>query len=91
MAQLHHFGRYGIVTKVNKTQERALDRAIQACGGVSAMASALGVGSSTPSMWKLRGNVPAEYYPVIERLTQGSVRCEELRADVEWSVLRETA
>ncbi len=37
-------------------------------------------------MWKKRGNVPAEHCPAIERAT--GVRCEELRPDVAWSVLR---
>lgn len=32
--------------------------------------------------------VPAERCPAIERATGGAVRCEELRPDVEWGVLR---
>jgi DNA-binding transcriptional regulator YdaS (Cro superfamily) len=39
-------------------------------------------------MWKHRGRVPAEHCPSIERATQGAVRCEQLRPDVEWFVLR---
>lgn len=39
-------------------------------------------------MWKSRGNVPAEHCPAIERATGGKVRCEELRPDVAWEVLR---
>lgn len=39
-------------------------------------------------MWKARGNVPAEHCPAIERATAGAVRCEDLRPDVAWSVLR---
>lgn len=31
---------------------------------------------------------PAEYCPDIERATRGEVRCEELRPDVDWAVLR---
>lgn len=31
---------------------------------------------------------PAEYCPSIERATDGQVRCEDLRPDVDWSVLR---
>lgn len=56
------------------------------------MASALGVKQPTISEW-LRGDrqVPAERCPVIERETRargGEVRCEELRSDVPWEVLR---
>lgn len=32
--------------------------------------------------------VPAERCPAIERATDGAVRCEELRPDVDWAVLR---
>lgn len=67
-----------------------LEKAMQTLGGASALASALGVSSSTPSMWKVRGNIPAEHCPAIEQATHGAVRCEELRPDVAWFVLRET-
>lgn len=68
-----------------------LEKAMQTLGGASALAAAIGVSNSAPSMWKARGNVPAEHCPAIERATQGAVRCEELRPDVAWSVLREAA
>lgn len=32
--------------------------------------------------------VPAEHCPAIERATNGQVRCEDLRPDVDWAVLR---
>ena len=32
--------------------------------------------------------VPAERCPAIERATDGAVRCEDLRPDVDWGVLR---
>lgn len=70
------------------TNMTPLERAIDAVGGISALAIEIGVKSSTPSMWKQRGNVPAEYCPSIEKATSGAVRCEELRPDVDWSVLR---
>jgi DNA-binding transcriptional regulator YdaS (Cro superfamily) len=67
----------------------ALDQAVVACGGQSALAARIGVRQSLVSMWKHRGRVPAEYCPAIERATDGAVRCEQLRPDVEWHVLRE--
>lgn len=33
-------------------------------------------------------SVPAERCPAIERATGGKVRCEDLRPDVPWDVLR---
>lgn len=53
------------------------------------MAAALGVKQPTVSEW-LRGGrpVPAERCPEIESATAGFVRCEDLRPDVAWGVLR---
>ncbi|WP_084362445.1 transcriptional regulator [Caldimonas taiwanensis] len=71
-----------------------LERAISICGGVTALASAIGVASSAPSMWKSRRKVPAEHCPAIERETRRrghAVTCEELRPDVAWDVLRHQA
>ena len=64
----------------------ALDRAIKKAGNIAALAQRIGVAASAPSMWKQRGRVPAEHCPAIERET--GVRCEELRPDVAWDVLR---
>jgi DNA-binding transcriptional regulator YdaS (Cro superfamily) len=79
----------------------ALDRAAKAVGGLTALAAAIDVKGSTPSMWKARGSVPAEHCPAIERETrrvaaeQGNdsliVTCDELCPDVAWSVLRDKA
>lgn len=43
-------------------------------------------GRTTVQQWKRTQRVPAEYCPDIEAIT--GVRCEELRPDVNWSVLR---
>lgn len=64
----------------------ALERAIERAGGPVKLAGALGVSSNLPNMWKVRGKVPADYCPAIERET--GVTCEELRPDVAWGVLR---
>lgn len=32
--------------------------------------------------------VPADHCPAIERATDGAVRCEDLRPDVDWAYLR---
>lgn len=34
--------------------------------------------------------LPADHCPAIERATNGAVRCEELRPDVDWAYLRGT-
>ncbi len=77
-------------------RQDAAHRAIQVLGGPSKAAVKLNVPGhryQTVQSW-LRNRVPAEYCPLIERATQEAgqvVRCEELRADVAWQVLREAA
>jgi DNA-binding transcriptional regulator YdaS (Cro superfamily) len=66
---------------------KALDEAIAVATGVGQLAGRIGLPyGSTVSNWKQRGRVPAEYCPAIERET--GVRCERLRPDVAWDVLR---
>ena len=69
----------------------ALSIAIEIVGGQAALGKACGVWQTAVSQWVKRGRVPAEYCPTIERVTGGKVRCEDLRPDVDWSVLRESA
>lgn len=67
----------------------ALNEAITAAGGLQAFAEKVRAPSvSAVKAWKLT-RVPAEYCPDIERITNGKVRCEHLRPDVNWGVLRE--
>ncbi len=58
-------------------------------GRRSALARSIGVPPILVSQWVSRQRqVPAERCPDIERATKGAVRCEDLRPDVDWSVLR---
>jgi DNA-binding transcriptional regulator YdaS (Cro superfamily) len=68
----------------------ALSKALNIVGGPAKMARQLGERQQTVSAWDRRGKgrVPAEHCPGIERATRGAVRCEDLRPDVEWWVLR---
>lgn len=76
----------------------SLKQAVALVGGQAAMARTL----STPTrklaqahVWKWLNSPtpdrtpPAEYCPAIERATGGVVRCEALRPDIEWAVLRQ--
>ena len=67
---------------------KPLLRAVKKAGGYGELARLIGVAPSLPSMWRHRKNVPAEYCPAIERET--GVRCEALRPDVPWCVLRQS-
>lgn len=67
-----------------------LNRAIALAGGLSAFTEKVGAPSvHAVKAWRQAG-VPERYCPTIERITGGAVRCEELRPDVEWGVLRQS-
>lgn len=62
-------------------------------GAQARLAKALEVPAPLLSAWasenpKTKRQVPAERCPTIERETAGRVRCEDLRPDVAWDVLR---
>lgn len=57
----------------------------------SRLAERLGFSPVLLSQWGTgKRQVPAEHCPAIERETNGAVRCEDLRPDVDWAVLRGT-
>jgi DNA-binding transcriptional regulator YdaS (Cro superfamily) len=61
----------------------------QPFGSLTKLARAINVSPVLISQWaKGVRRVPAEHCPDIERVTNGEVRCEDLRPDVNWSVLR---
>lgn len=68
--------------------ESPAEKAVRLLGGPVKAAAALEVERyQTVQSW-LRNRVPAEYCPLIERATTGAVRCEDLRPDIAWDVLR---
>lgn len=71
--------------------EHSIDVAARIVGSQVALAALLGVTKAAVNQWKNQARkVPAEHCPVIERATNGVVRCEDLRPDIEWSVLRQS-
>ena len=70
-------------------QKTALNEAIRIAGGISLFTPLVGAPSANAvKAWRISG-VPERYCPTIERVT--GIRCEMLRPDVEWAVLRLTA
>ena len=68
-----------------------LQRYLEARGAGMNLARALKVSEVIISQWKTGSRqVPAERCIEIERATDGAVRCEELRPDVDWAYLRAT-
>jgi DNA-binding transcriptional regulator YdaS (Cro superfamily) len=76
---------------MEQTKPTPIERAIVAMGGVAETVRKLNLnGHATVFQWK-KTRVPAERCPQIEEATNGLVRCEELRPDVAWAVLRNTS
>ena len=63
-------------------------KAAEIIGSQVALAAMLGTSKQNISSWIRNSRIPAEYCPDIERITNGQVSCEELRPDINWSVLR---
>ena len=69
-----------------------IDQAAAIVGSKASLAHLLGVTRAAVSQWSETGRrVPAEHCPRIEDATKGAVRCEDLRPDVLWQVLRRAA
>lgn len=67
----------------------AIQSACDAVGGQAELARTLNVSPSAIQQWRNGVRpIPAERCPLIERATGGVVRCEDLRPDVAWDVLR---
>lgn len=61
---------------------------IRDAGGAKAIAKDRHIHESAVYNWIARGQIPAEHCPSLERLSGGLRRCEQMRTDVEWGVLR---
>lgn len=72
------------------TKIHPIKRAAHILGGQSELARLMGVTPGRVSQWATTDRVLADYCPRIERLTNGQVRCEDLRPDVDWAYLRAT-
>jgi len=60
-------------------------------GRAAEIARSLGVVPVLLSQWSTGARrVPADHCPSIERATGGAGRCEDLRPDVDWAILRGT-
>lgn len=68
---------------------KAIDRAAQVVGSQKKLADLLKVTPAAISHWSTGfRSIPAERCPDIERISGGKVRCEDLRPDINWGVLR---
>lgn len=64
-----------------------LKKAAKLVGTEAALAEAIGCTRQRLHQWHRRG-IPTDFVPLIERATGGQIRCEELKPEVAWDVLR---
>ena len=77
---------------VTEQGRAALRRACDIAGGQAALAKAIGTVGQRIDNWLKRDKViSSDFCPAIELATGGCVRCEDLRPDVRWDVLRQSA
>ena len=77
---------------MSKQHQAHFERAVRIIGGSTATARLLGLYPSAVSNMIARGKpIDASYCPLIEQATGRRVKCEELRPDVRWDVLRGSA
>jgi len=75
-----------------KKPQKSIESAIHHAGGVTKLASAIGVRQSAISNWKARGTMPnAAYCFAIERATNGLVTRRDLRPNDWWAIWPELA
>lgn len=69
---------------------KAIDKAVAIVGSKSELANRLNITRQAVHNWYLTSKVPVERCIDIEELTNGAVTCEQLRPDLNWSILRGT-
>jgi uncharacterized protein ydas len=67
---------------------KGIERAVTICNGQSALARACGTSQAAVGKWLNGGKMDVKYIPAIIKATEGKVRAEDLRPDVDWAVIR---
>ena len=62
--------------------------AIEICGSQALVAKACDVSQPTVFKWLSGGKMDVKYIPAIIKATNGAVKPEDLRPDVDWAVIR---
>lgn len=73
------------------SKDNVAKRAVKAAGGAPAVARLFGISRISVYEWIEKNRVPAERCPALERAGKSAVRCEEMRPEVDWAYLRESA
>nr|DAR90749.1 MAG TPA: Putative antitoxin of bacterial toxin-antitoxin system, YdaS/YdaT [Caudoviricetes sp.] len=69
---------------------RAIEKTIDICGGQSATARVCGVKQPAVRKWLNGGKMDVRHIPAIIKATNGEVKPQELRPDVDWETIRQS-
>ncbi|MCH4247614.1 MAG: helix-turn-helix domain-containing protein [Acinetobacter populi] len=72
-----------------QTPDSAFKKAIKIAGNKSALARKIGVTPWALSKWNVE-KIPEERCEKIEEVTNGQVKAQDLRPDINWDYLRST-
>ena len=67
---------------------KSIEQAVTICNGQSALARACGTSQAAVGKWLNGGKMDVKYIPAIIKATNGAVKPEDLRPDVDWAVIR---
>ena len=69
------------------SQQNAFNRAIKYAGSLAKLARGIGITPWAASKWNPE-KIPEERCEAIEEFTEGEVKVEELRPDINWEYVR---
>nr|DAY23691.1 MAG TPA: Putative antitoxin of bacterial toxin-antitoxin system, YdaS/YdaT [Caudoviricetes sp.] len=67
---------------------KAIEKAVSSIGSQQILAKECGVSQQTVSLWLNGAKMDVKYIPAIIKATNGAVKPEDLRPDVDWAVIR---
>lgn len=68
--------------------QTGIKKAVSICGNQAALANACGVSQPTVFKWTNGTKIDAAYIPAIIAATNGEVKPQELRPDVDWETIK---
>lgn len=68
-----------------------IKKAIEICGRQKSLAEACGVSQQAVNKWVSgKNNMDVKYIPAIIKATNGEVKPQELRPDVDWETIKQS-
>lgn len=67
-----------------------IKQAVALCNGQSSLARACGVSQTAVLKWICGGKMDVKYIPAIIKATNGEIKPQELRPDVDWETIKQS-